>query len=330
MPQTRNISRAVALWLTAILVAPACAIAQVAQATKARTAQPAAPATQAATPTDVRLECETKRCVIDLRGAAAPRLELGGGSSNPLYPILGTVAAGMLAAAAALAVARSARKGALATVAATSQEQRAEEERQTELRRRGILGLLADDLHRWEGTVVEAYYRNRWWDKDGLLAPRSDAEDLRRAVTALEPAEWRALGSARRWVDFLDVEAAAGVQPLEGDQARWLAETFYRLEAARWALERRIESMSSTDAEDTTDAVRQVDRFKAYRQERLRERLDTPLARDPDAYLTTLGPPGMSDECAGHHLGQIVAEGVSAVGRELLPARFRASTDNAP
>jgi hypothetical protein len=37
------------------------------------------------------------------------------------------------------------------------------------LRRRGISKVLDEDLHRWEGQIVEAFYSGDWWREGELL-----------------------------------------------------------------------------------------------------------------------------------------------------------------
>lgn len=118
------------------------------------------------------------------------------------------------------------------------------------LRRRGVAILISEDLSRWEGPIVEAFYRNKWWAQGDILPPLASSDDLKLAATDMEQDEWSVLGSARRWVEFLettrswrvteqvghDPQQSASVRPtLRGDERRWLEETFYRLEVARWA-----------------------------------------------------------------------------------------------
>lgn len=119
------------------------------------------------------------------------------------------------------------------------------------LSRRGIAKILDEDLHRWEGQVVEAFYNMEWWREGELLDRQIGTEELKQAATALDTHEWWTLSSARRWVEYLEARRkrrttmevgndpqrrATCVIKLDATERRWLAETFYRLEAARWGL----------------------------------------------------------------------------------------------
>jgi hypothetical protein len=184
------------------------------------------------------------------------------------------------------------------------------------LRRRGVIGLISEDLHRWEGTIVEAYYRGVWWQDGALLKPQAGPEDLKRAATALRPKEWGALSSARRWIDYLEAvrtrkapKSVTVAVILDDDERRWMAETFYRLEAARWALLRQSSPYSKRHR------GRWRSRWKGYRQEQLARRFTGSLA--PDGALTTLDASHEAD------LRALVDRGVSAhitgPGGHLLP-----------
>lgn len=166
----------------------------------------------------------------------------------------------------------------------------------TYLARRGVAGLLAEDLHRWEGTIVEAYYRDSWWHEGELLPEQAGHEDLKLAATSLGPSEWSALSSARRWVQYLEAvrkrrvaageaasaqqSLAASPQRLEESERRWMAETFYRLEAARWGLQRAAASRRNRRPK------RLAQRWRAYQQQQLGERF---APGGNDDRLTTLG-----------------------------------------
>jgi hypothetical protein len=187
------------------------------------------------------------------------------------------------------------------------------------LRRRGIAALISEDLHRWEGTIVEAYYRGIWWQQGALLKPQSEPGDLKRAATALRPKEWSALSSARRWVDYLEAvrsrtapDSTTGTVALKEEERRWMAETFYRLEAARWALLRQSSPFSKRRGH------RWQSRWKGYRQQQLALRFAGSLAPE-DLTLTTLDRSHVAD------LEALVVDGVSAHvttagGAHLLPA----------
>lgn len=175
-----------------------------------------------------------------------------------------------------LVIAMCAFAGAIVAALVSGHNARKEEVRQNELRRRGVVGLIADDLHRAQGFVVEAFYNRRWWKTHEALEPRFGVEEVQRAATALEPERWRALASALRWVELLRVEAKAGtaqglIVPSD-EQHRWLAETFYRLEAARWALESWLQERSAKD-KNRDDVPSQAGRWRPYREGAVRARV---------------------------------------------------------
>jgi hypothetical protein len=185
-----------------------------------------------------------------------------------------------------------------------------------------VIGLISEDLHRWEGTIVEAYYRGVWWQHGALLKPQSGPDDLKRAATALRPKEWGALSSARRWVDYLEAvrsrkapEASGATVDLEVEERRWMAETFYRLEAARWALLRQSGPFSKRHG------GRWQSRWKGYRQEQLALRFAGSVAPAQLA-LTTLDGSRKEDLRALVDVG--VSAHMSAVGASLLPAAMGA------
>jgi hypothetical protein len=183
------------------------------------------------------------------------------------------------------------------------------------------VGLISEDLHRWEGTIVEAYYRGVWWQHGALLKPQSGPDDLKRAATALRPNEWGALSSARRWIDYLDaVRSLRAPHPtatsvaLDDEERRWMAETVYRLEAARWALLRQSSPFSKRHGDGWQS------RWKGYRQQQLALRFTGTLS-PPDLALTTLDAAHAADLMA------LVDRGVSAhvggAGAYLLPTGVR-------
>jgi hypothetical protein len=211
--------------------------------------------------------------------------DLGPPTALPIAQTKSTSSAPAIIAAAAAVVA--ALLAAFSTVGA--------EAWRTYLARRGVAGLLAEDLHRWEGTIVEAYYRESWWHEGELLQEQAREEDLKLAATSLGPSEWSALSSARRWVHYLEAvrkrraaetarggagEASAHPPGLEGPERRWMAETFYRLEAARWGLQRAAASLPNRRPE------RLAASWRPYQQHQLGERF-APNGRNDR--LTTLG-----------------------------------------
>lgn len=191
--------------------------------------------------------------------------------------------------------------------------------------RRGVAGLLAEDLHRWEGTIVEAYYRDRWWYEGELLAEQATQEDLKLAATALTPSQWSALSSARRWVHYLEavrrrraaaegerrIAAAADPPNLGNEERRWLAETFYRLEAARWGLHqsaaRRLRRSSGSLAGS----------WRSYRQDQLAERFSAPV----EDRLQTLNDPAVLDALLGEGVSSYVSNPDRA--KTLVPENVR-------
>jgi hypothetical protein len=106
-------------------------------------------------------------------------------------------------------------------------------------------------------------------------------------------------------------ERALHVPQVEGEERRWLVETFYRLEAARWGLHRQ--ALRRRDRRD------RAKHWRPYRQENLKERYTPDL--DVEEALTTLTGTQAEELDA---LLSGVTEHLAGKGAHLLPRGMQA------